>query len=201
MFCLLLTLAWAETAEPGEAEASGEAEIEHVLDEASGTLQPLSRKRAPTPAGYRDELLGVAALLGLLLLAKVNRRSKHEDGARRERRTPLSLSELGSSVYEAARSADINLFRDLFLTGGEAARLVGTQRADTWLRSRSPDALIDLLAGIAVRCQPGTSCVEARLDGEVLFIKTRDNAGLNEVAVASVAQVGSAWRLFELASH
>jgi len=196
MLCLLLGLALAETAEPGEDGAIEEV----VLDEASGTLQQMVRRRAVSPADYRNELLGVAALLGLLLLAKVNRRAK-STGLRRERRTPLSLSELGSSVYEAARSADINLFRDLFLTGGEAANLVGMQRADTWLQSRNPDALIDLLAGIAVRCQPGTSYVDARLDGEMLFIQTRDNSGLTEVAVASVTHVGTAWRLFELARH
>jgi len=71
---------------------------------------------------HRTALLGVALLLCMWLLLRVNR---HEKEKRITRPTPLTPHELGHMVFRAAISNDISIFRQLFLNGGEARSLLG----------------------------------------------------------------------------
>lgn len=211
MHMMLLSLALADTggpsdeATPDAVEAvedadpsDGEEEIVEEFDETSGTVQRRRVRRKPVEKkSRRTEGLAVAALLGLLLFSSVNRR-KRAERKRPERRTPLSIAELGSSVFEAGRQADLFLYRDLFLNGGEAGRLLGREEAEKWLARRSNKRLTDSLAGLAVHCREGTYFAEARLQGDVLVLRTRDAEREYERPVATVKQVGTAWRLYEL---
>ena len=167
-----------------------------VVDETSGVQHTVVQRRPPPEKSYRTEALSVAALLALLLLSRVNRRKAVV--RRASRRTPLSVDELGRAAFQAARSADLDLFRALFLTGGEAARLLGTDQADQWLQQRSNAVLLDSLAALAVYCAPGTTLYRAHLSGELLVLTVRAEAsGEREVPVATVRQVGPAYRFFE----
>ena len=192
----ILGIALADDPAPTQAPAEG-AEVQ-VLDEASGVMQTVvQRPPRAEEKDYRGEALGVAALLGLLLLSRVNRRKAV--ARRPQRHTPLSVEELGRAVFQAARSADLELFRGLFLTGGEASHLLGTEGAERWLTQRSQEALVESLAALAVYCGPGTTLFESRVSGELLVLLVREEkSGEREVPVATVRQIGQAYRLFEL---
>lgn len=213
MLLLALSLAFAlefgdsaqptEIAEPTEAteesEESEEFEEIEEFDETSGTVQRRRVRKKPVQGdrGRRTEGLAVAALLGLLLLSRVNRR-KRQERTRPPRRTPMTVAELGSSVFEAGRQADLFLYRDLFLTGGEVSEMFGREEADRWLARRTNDHLTESLAGLAVICRPGSFFTGARLEGEVLVLRTRGGDGEQERPVAVVQKVGTAFRLYDL---
>jgi hypothetical protein len=105
---------------------------------------------------------------------------------------------LGTSVFEAGRQADLFLYRDLFLTGGEVSKMMGREEAERWLTRRTNNHLTESLAGLAVLCRPGSFFAEARLEGQVLVLRTRGGDREQERPVAVVKKVGTAFRLYDL---
>jgi len=196
-----------EAVEPTETSAEGNEALEEGVefeeieefDETSGTLQRrrVRKKSVENDSSRRNQGLGLAALLGLLLFSSVNRR-KREERKRPPRRTPISVTELGTSVFEAGRQADLFLYRDLFLTGGEVSKMMGREEAERWLTRRTNNHLTESLAGLAVLCRPGSFFAEARLEGQVLVLRTRGGDREQERPVAVVKKVGTAFRLYDL---
>lgn len=211
MHMMLLSLALADSAEPvddvedeateqveGELEALDDGEFVEEFDEASGTIQRVRvRRPAPVEKSYRDEALALAAVLGLLLFLRVNRRESAKR-TRPKRRTPLSVDELATCVFEASRTADLLMYRDLFLNGGEAAGLLGRENAEGWLASRSQKHLTDSLATLGAHCSEDSFLAEAWLEGEVLVLRIRAEDLDVEAPVATAKKVGQAWRLYEI---
>lgn len=156
-----------------------------------------ARRSEATPADTnRRLLLGVVALLLLWLLAR-SPSARGEEAPRRRRRTPLSHEELGRAVFQVARAADFQGYRDLFINGPEAGRLLGVERAKAYLRQRSDDVLEDALAELAALLPPGAVYHAVKpVQGGMLGLETKGPTGtLAVIPVGTVTEVGGAQRL------
>lgn len=144
--------------------------------------------------GNSTGLLLVAVLLCMLLLSRVHR---EERGRRRPaRKAPLSPEELGHFVFEAGRSANIELYRGLYLSGGEARSLMGEQAAD-YLDRRDPRVIEESLLSLGACLLNGSvfECVESKGEGE-FSIRFRLPDGIrSHLDIGSAVKVGAIWRL------
>ena len=137
-------------------------------------------------------LLGVVMLLLLWLLT----RSRENRVERHDRRKPLSEDELGRALFQIARDADLAAFRQLYLSGGEAQRVMD-QGAEAYLGGRDGRWLVEELVEIAARIGERTSYVSARIGPEsMLWVKVRAmNGQVAEIPAGHVVQVGLIWRI------
>ena len=137
----------------------------------------------------------VAMLLLCWLLLLVRRR---EDESRKPRRPePVSLDELGRLAFQAALSGDPHLWRDLFVNGAEARRLLGEQ-AGAFLETRSPEVLAKVLATVAPDVPTGSVYAGVDTDDRgVHALRVRyPNGREADVVIGRAVQVGMAWRLW-----
>lgn len=104
-----------------------------------------------------NALLVVALLLACWLWMLVRRRESDETDATtkaaqakrlKRRPQPVSMTELGRLVYQAALSRDLHLYRDLYANGADAAKLMGPD-AEAYLSARSSELLAHHLARLA----------------------------------------------------
>ncbi len=165
---LLMPTAMAQepaVASPTDLETEEAAVSEATTTTASTPGDPTTTGARPPPPRKRwnprkdkstPKYLGLAALLLLWLLARSEERRKVATRVHRpNRRTPISPNELGHAAVHAALEADIEEFRGLFLSGPEAAQVLGTERAAAYLDRRSLSFLEDALADLAARIPEG----------------------------------------------
>lgn len=114
------------------------------------------------------------------------------------RRTPLTLDELGRSIFSVARSVDLAGYRELYLAGGEAQAVFG-DGASQYLDRRTRPRLHAALESLGSALKPGCHFQSLLLgeDGQA-YIEVREPGGtVVPIAVGSAVQVGPAWRLVE----
>ncbi|GEM_PF-2885757 len=186
---------------PAPTPAQAPAEPSATTAAPDATAAAKQRKRwNPRKDQNTPKFLGLAALLLLWLLARnESRRQAPARVQRPQRHSPITPTELGHAAFHAAIDADLDEYRGLFLSGPEAARVLGTAGAETYLNRRSLAALEDALADLAARIPDGAHFEEAAMEGENLCLLTlrlpdRSRATL---ALGSVAKVGRILRLRE----
>jgi integrase len=114
------------------------------------------------------------------------------------RRTPVTLDELGRSIFSAGRSGDFAAYRELYLAGGEAEAVFG-ERAGEYLDRRTRPALAGALERLGTALRPGCHFHSLLLgeDGQA-YLQVREPGGaVLPVPVGSAVQVGAAWRLVD----
>lgn len=199
----LLSPSLAQDAPPVEEEVpalqAGEGLIPSgaLSDELDSPAAPATQAkphRAPD-SGDDDRtqtlLLSLVALLLLWLLAR-GPSAKEAKGQqrRRMRRSPMTHEELGRAVFEVARGADFRGYRDLYLNGPEAGRLLGPDRASAYLRQRSDEVLEDALAELAALIPEGAIFDGVKpVKGGMLGLRARSPGLKGPVAVIAVGTV------------
>lgn len=145
-----------------------------------------------SPPDQRTLWLAVVMLLLLWLLT----RSREQRIAHQERKKPMSEDELGRALFQVAREADLAAFRQLYLTGAEAQKVMG-QVADAYLAQRDGSWLVEELVEIGARIGERSSYVTARLGPEsMLWMSVRAMDGtVLEVPAGRAVQVGLIWRI------
>lgn len=144
--------------------------------------------------GANAPLLLVLLLL-LWLLTIVRRRDDPRE--RRPRRPePVSLEELGRLAFQAARSRDDHLWRDLFINGAEARSLLG-DRAQAFVEGRSPELLRSVLDAVAdqVPLDAVFDGIETDDAGHHAIRMRSETKGPRLVGIGRSVQMGVAWRL------
>jgi hypothetical protein len=116
---------------------------------------------------------------------------------RPHRPKPISPTELGQAAFLTAMDADLDQHRGLFLSGPEAAQVLGTDGAESYLNRRSLATLADALAELAARIPDSSHHEDAALEGDGLCLITlrppdRSKATL---PLGSVVNVGRVLRL------
>lgn len=150
------------------------------------------------PTTQSSLLLLVAALLAMWLLLRVRRHER----VRRERRSPTTLEELGRVVFEVARGADIEGYRDLFLAGGEAAAVLG-EEADAYLARRNLRALEESLITLGALIPEGAVLrgVEQTGPDRVALVVVPATGPRLLIEMGSVVRLGGVFRLREPAGN
>lgn len=145
------------------------------------------------PVPSQQTLLWFVVVL-LLLWLLTRRRERAAIG--RQRRMPLTEAELGRVVFEVARSADLEAFRHLYVSGGEARDLLG-DAASAYLDGRGKRWLEDEFLEISVRVAPPVQYegVHVGEDGVTVLRVRSLAAGAYELPVGRALQVGRIWRL------
>ena len=211
---LLASLAQAQAPPPPEGSPTAVApktDEEGVLSDPRAAARAEARRRAQLQAEQdragqdranekkaRDRRL-LLGLVALLLLWLLTRRLTTVPAApeRPRRRIALNHAELGHLVFEIAQSHDLHGFRDLFLSGTEAAALLGEDEARTYLEQRSDALLRRALGRLSDACATGTVFVGVEPTPEGgLGIKIRGPSGGEQVVpVGTVTEVGAGLRL------
>ncbi len=144
--------------------------------------------------GWNGPLLVVLLLLGWLWLL-VRRREEEERHAQRP--TPLSVHELGHCLFLALQGRDPRRYRELFLTGGEARRLLGDDAA-AYLEARTGPRVIEAFEGLRGAVPRGSvyQGMKALGDDRWALRFARPDGSTREVPVGTLVQVGTAWRIF-----
>ncbi len=109
----------------------------------------------------------------------------------------MSADELGRLVFMAARGGDLPRYRGLFLSGSEAAEVLGADAA-SYLEQRSYAVLQESLTELSGQLSPGTiygGLGEQR--GRMFAIKIKDSSGERTLRIGTVVQLGRVWRLLE----
>jgi len=142
-------------------------------------------------------LLSVALVLALWLLLRV--RGREERDRRPKRANPLTPDELGRTVFQIARGADLDAFRALFLTGAEAAEMLG-EDAPRYLEQRTLAAMEESLVNIAARIPEGSVFGGAIVppSGEAILYAKDADGGKAEVPMGTAIKVRHVWRLHGL---
>jgi hypothetical protein len=135
-------------------------------------------------------------LVVLLLLLWLLTRTRQAEAAKKERRKPMTEHELGRVIFEIARSADLESFRHLYLTGGEAREVMG-ELAGAYLGARDKRWLEDELVEIGARIGERSAYVGARIGPEsMVFVRLRGMDGQErELPAGRAIQLGRIWRL------
>lgn len=136
----------------------------------------------------------VVVLLLLWLLTR--RRERAVTG--HQRRKPMTEAELGRVIFEVARSADLEPFRHLYLSGVEARELMGAGAA-AYLDQRGKRWLEEEFLEISVRVAPPAQYEGIRVaeDGATVLLVRSPAAGAYELPVGRAARVGRIWRIVE----
>ncbi len=191
---------------PAEAEAPTEEQADAVATpvrapEQTAAAPPAKKRWNPRKDENTPKFLGLAALLLLWLLARNEARRNQARAAPRrpQRRTPITPDELGHAAFHAAMDADLDEYRGLFLSGPEAAKVLGTAGAESYLNRRTLSALEDALADLAARIPQGAHFDHAALEGEDLCLITLrlPDQSRATLPLGSVVQVGRILRLRE----
>lgn len=178
---------------PSDATPEAATRAQHQPAPATAKQRWNPRKDHNTP-----KFLGLVGLLLLWLLARSESRRQATSTMRRPHRpTPISPTELGHAAFQAAMDADLDQYRGLFLSGPEAAQVLGTDGAESYLNRRSLATLADALAELAARIPDGAHYEDAALEGDDLCLITlrlpdRSKATL---PLGSVVNVGRVLRL------
>jgi hypothetical protein len=169
--------------------------------EAPLLLVSTARASEDAPLGLLGDsptegFLLVAALLGMLLLSRVHRKEREKRSPRRH--DPLSPREMGHLVFQAARRGDLDLYRGLFLSGGEARALMG-EGAVAYLDRRGPQVIEESLVFVGACIPDGSAFEGADLDdGHGLLLRVRLPDGTRiRLPSGVVARVGQLWRIVE----
>jgi hypothetical protein len=135
-------------------------------------------------------------LLVMLLLLWLLTRTHQVETRRPERRKPLTADELGRVIFEVARSADLEAFRHLYLSGGEAREVMG-EAAQAYLGRREHRWLEDEIVEIGARLGEDGAYAAARIGPEsMVFVRVRTMDGQErECPAGHAVQVGQIWRL------
>ncbi len=212
---MVLAGAWAPSLGAQEPEAPEvAAPIDEPLEDAPqrppiADSEPANPSAAtqPQPAGWdlrrsknTPKFLGLVGLLLLWLLARSEARRQSAGVPQRPtRHAPISPDELGHAAFHAALDADLDEYRGLFLTGPEAANVLGPDAAEAYLGRRSLRVLEDALADFAARIPPGAHFDHAAMDGDDLCLITLrlDDDSKATLPLGSVSRVGRILRLRE----
>jgi len=146
-------------------------------------------------------MLAALALLLFWLLTKQNSGQQHSTAQRRaDRKAPVSPQELARAVFEVARDGNIDAYRGLFLTGGEANRVLGLEAAEQYLARRTSKALEDALVNMAVQVPPNAVFVgvEEVSEGSFAMKLNVDARTTALVPIGKAVKVGAIYRLAEL---
>jgi len=110
--------------------------------------------------------------------------------------------ELARAVFEATNSRNISGYRALFLTGGEAARVLGREKAEAYLASRTQKVLQDALAATAAAIPQGAIFAGADdLGGDSYAMRLTARADAGEeprtlsIPIGRAVKVGAVLRL------
>lgn len=144
--------------------------------------------------GSNAPLLLVLLLL-LWLLTVVRRRDDPRD--RRPRRPePVTIDELGRLAFQAARSHDLHLWRDLFINGKEARALLG-EKAQAFVEARTPELLHRVLDAVAdqIAVDAVYDGIETDAAGHHALRVRSPTQGERLVGIGRSVQLGVAWRL------
>lgn len=136
-------------------------------------------------------------LLVLLLLLWLLTRERRHRAQTHERRRPISEDELGRVVFELARATDLEGFRHLYLSGGEARQVLG-ERAGAYLEARLVARwLEDELVEIAARLADRQAYVATRVAADgMAWMRVRGLSGAeDEIPIGHAVRVGLIWRL------
>lgn len=135
-------------------------------------------------------------LVVLLLLWLLTRREAAVKG--HERRKPITEGELGRVVFEVARAGDLEAFRHLYLSGGEARELLGDGAA-AYLDKRGKQWLEEEFLEVAVRVAAPVRYEGARVaeNGATVLLVHSPVAGAYELPVGRALRVGRIWRIVE----
>lgn len=136
-------------------------------------------------------------LLALLLCFWLLTRVRQQEQAS-ARRTPLTLDELGRTIFGVGRSGDFAGYRELYLAGGEAQAVFGDQ-AGPYLDRRTRPVLATALERLGSALRPGCHFHSLLLgeDGQA-YLEVREPGGtVVPIPVGSAVQVGPAWRLVD----
>lgn len=145
--------------------------------------------------GANAPLLLVLLLL-LWLLTIVRRRDDPRE--RRPRRPePVNLEELGRLAFQAARSRDAHLWRNLFINGAEARSLLGGERAQAFVETRTPELLRSVLDAVADQVPRDAvfDGIETDDAGHHAIRMRSESQGPRLVGIGRSVQMGVAWRL------
>lgn len=159
---------------------------------------PTAQRWSPRKDRNTPKFLALAGLLLLWLLARSEDRRKSAGRVRRPQRSnPITPDELGHAAFHAAMDADLDQYRGLFLTGPEAAELLGTHAADAYLNARRLSVLEDALADLAARIPPGSHYVQAAVDDQGLcrIVLRLPEPGTATLALGTTVRVGRILRL------
>jgi hypothetical protein len=186
-------------------EATVDGETDEAGDDSEPTLQsPLNPKKKPRWNPRKDKntpkFLGLVALLLLWLLARsTNPVSTAGRTERLQRHTPLNANELGHAAFQAALDANLDEYRGLFLSGSEAAKVLGTDGAEAYLNRRSLSALEDALAELAARIPQGSHFATAAVEDDDLCMMTLNLPDRSKATLplGTVSFVGRVLRLRE----
>ncbi len=150
----------------------------------------------------KDQTAKAMAVVALLLLWLLTRK-QNERGAVRvpTRHAPTTPDELSHLLFQAVLDADLDTYRVLHLTGGEASRLLGQLEAERYLSQRSVRVLEDALVELAIRVPPGATLVGAVENAGRLTLQVRFDGRTENVSAGTVRQVGNIWRLYEVPAH
>lgn len=146
--------------------------------------------------GANGPLVVVLLLMGWLWM--LVRRRGGDQPVRRVRPEPLTLDELGRTVFKAAMLQDIGLWRDLFVNGAEARGLLG-DGATPFLERRTPEVLDEVLRATIARVPTGATYGGLDQDkaGRLALIIELPNGGGTDLApLGHAVQVGRSWRLW-----
>ena len=144
----------------------------------------------------RNAMLVVALLLAIWLWMLVRRRGAVGE-AHHLRPTPLSVDELGRTLFRVARSRDHRTYRELFLSGTEAAHLLGDDAA-SYMEARAPEVLATSLGALADAIPDGAIYAGMHPLGQDHYQMEVAIDGLEPrmMPVGTIIQVGAAWRVF-----
>lgn len=135
-------------------------------------------------------------LLLLLWLLTVVRRRDDPRGRRPRRPEPVSADELGRLAFQAARSRDAHMWRDLFINGAEARELLG-DRAQAFVEVRTPEVLRSVLGAVAdqIPIDAIFDGIETDDTGQHALRVRSETKGARLVGIGRSVQLGVAWRL------
>ncbi len=178
---------------------------------APATKDKKSPQRKASPAApppwfkrYLRELYGLLALLCLWLITRIyGQTSTQNDRQPPPRPSPVTEEELGRIIFSIGRSADVDAYRMLFLSGAEAMQVLGPANTDQYLSERSHSSLQVACGALSAQLPSGTSYVKTTIqstDRCVLHVANPDGSG-REISVGTVAKVGAVFRLIEPESH
>lgn len=150
----------------------------------------------------KDQTAKAMAVVALLLLWLLTRKQNERTAARvPKRHAPTTVDELAHLLFQAILDADLDTYRVLHMTGGEASRLLGQVDAERYLAQRTHKSLEDALVELAIRVPPGATLEGAVENQGRITLQVRFDSRTENVAAGTVRQVGAIWRLYELPSH
>jgi len=187
---------------------NGERLSEEEESERRAVAAEAAAKREQDRRAYNDRLenkkkqnylmLAVLALLLMWLLTRTSSRQQGISAQRRsERKAPVSPQELARAVFEVARDGNIDAYRGLFMTGGEANRILGLEGAERYLAMRTHKAMEDALVNMAVQVPPNAVFVgvEEVEEGSYAMKINVDARTTALVPIGKAVKVGAIFRL------